>query len=38
MSNQKGGELEERGLECLTAMAENLKSRGELEEHKSLNV
>ena len=28
MSNRKGGELEEQGLECLTAMAENLKSKG----------
>ena len=26
MSNRKGGELEEQGLECLTAKAENLKS------------
>ena len=28
MSNRKGGELEEQGLECLTAKAENLKSKG----------
>ena len=26
MSNRKGGELEDQGLECLTAKAENLKS------------
>ena len=32
MSNRKGGELEEQGLECLTAKAQNLKSKGELEE------
>ena len=32
MSNRKGGELEEQGLECLTAMAENLKSKAELDE------
>ena len=42
MSNRKGGELEEQGLECLTAKAENLKSillaKAENLKSKGLNV